>query len=157
MPQGAVVTGTLSINSQTLLGNIALATATVLRREKETLGESQGKYDPALIPGATHICSLGALVGSIGGAASQRGRAVVGAVFELSLGGRFAQSSALARQGHLSDPQHLLLVALHKEQQGRNLQEIEKRSNDHEESTVHHHYATRVPCERSTSSSLARL
>lgn len=35
MPQGAVVTGTLSINSWTLLGNIALATATALRRERK--------------------------------------------------------------------------------------------------------------------------
>lgn len=55
---------------------------------------------------------------------------MVGAVFELSLGGCFAQSSALAGQGHLAHPQHLLFVALHKEQQGRNLQEVEKRLND---------------------------
>lgn len=78
---------------------------------------------------------------------------MVGAVSELSLGGGFTQSSALAGQGHLTNPQHLLFVALHEEQQGRNLQEVEKRSKDHEESTAPPHVTTAC----STSSSLPRL
>lgn len=77
---------------------------------------------------------------------------MVGAVSELSLGGGFTQSSALAGQGHLTNPQHLLFVAFHEEQQGRNLQEVEERSND-EESTATPHVTTAC----STSSSLPRL
>lgn len=95
MPQGVVVTGALRINSRALLGNIAVATATALRREREvrsdlgrcntTLGRPHVDPrrhwgDPALTPRrprvdpqATHIFSLGALVGSIGGATGRRG------------------------------------------------------------------------------------
>lgn len=146
MPQGAMVTGALSINSRALLGNIALAPAAALRTErkvKSDLGGNTTLGRPWVTPGRTHIFSRGALEGSIGGAARRRGRAVVGAVFELSLGGCFAQSAALAGQGHLADPQHLLFVALHKEQQGRNLQEVEKRLEDHEDRAGCHRHAAR--------------